>query len=160
VWSMRRPLILVKHESDVEKTISEGGRKETMEKEKGIKEVTLGEEETQAIKEIVEGDDFWYASQSKQDIKKGSNEQSDEERVAAKAIEDNDLCYLGEEPEEEEDTQVEGTKMEKLAAPEEEEWEETELEEETEAIRAKLAKEIRGKLKKTVQEVGGQRFRS
>jgi hypothetical protein len=148
VGSMRRPVIRGKHESDVEKMTSEGGRKETMEKEKGMKEVTLGEEETQAIKEIAEGDDFWYVSQSKQDTK-GSNEQRDEEtRVATKAIEDDDLSYLGEEPEEEEDTQVEGKKAEKSAIPEEEEWEETELEEETEAIRAKLAKEIRAKLEK------------
>ena len=147
VGSMRRPLIRGKHEGDVEKTISEGGRKETMEKEKGMKEVTLGEEETQAIEEIAEGDDFRYASQSKQDTK-GSNEQRDEEGVATKAIEDDDPSYLGEESEEEEDTQVEGTKVEKSVISEEEEWEETELEEETEAIRAKLAKKIRAKLEK------------
>jgi hypothetical protein len=151
VGSMRRPLIRGKHESDVEKTILEGGRKETMEKEKGMKEVTLGEEEIRASEEIAEGDDFRYASQSNQDTK-GSNEQRDEEGgVAMKAIEDDDLSYLGEEPEEEEDTQAKGTKVEKSGIFEEEEWEETELEEETEAIRAKLAKEIREKLeKKTV----------
>ena len=71
--SMRRPLICGKHESDEEKMISEGGRKETMEKEKGMKEVTLGEKERKEIEIIAEGDDFRYASQSKQDTK-GSNE--------------------------------------------------------------------------------------
>jgi hypothetical protein len=127
---MRRPLIRGKHESDVEKTILEGGRKETMEKEKGMKEVTLGEEEIRASEEMAEGDNFRYASQSKQDMK-GSNEQRDEEEgVAMKAIEDDYLSYLGEEPKEEEDTQVKGTKVEKKSGIfEEEEWEETELEE-------------------------------
>jgi hypothetical protein len=147
VGSMRRPLIRGKHESDGEKTISEGERKETMENEKGMKEVTLGEEETQAIEEIAKGDDFRYARQSKQDTK-GSNEQRDEGGVTTKAVEDDELPYSGEESEEEEDTQVEGTKVEKSVISEEEEWEETELEEETEALRAKLAKEIRAKLEK------------
>ena len=156
VGSMRRPLICGKHESDVEKTILEGERNEIMEKETGMKEGTLREEETQAIEEIAEGDDFRYASQSKQDTK-GSNEQRDEEGVATEAIEDDDLSYLGEEPKEEEDTQVEGIKAEKSAIPEEEEWEETELEEETEAIRAKLVKEIRAKLeKKRYEELEGK----
>ena len=156
VGSMRRPLIRGKHESDVEKTILEGERNEIMEKETGMKEGTLREEETQAIEEIAEGDDFRYASQSKQDTK-GSNEQRDEEGVATEAIEDDDLSYLGEESEEEEDTQVEGTKVEKSGISEEEEWEETELEEETEAIRAKLAKEIRAKLeKKRYEELEGK----
>jgi len=147
VGSMRRPSIRGKHESDVEKTTLEGGRKETMEMKKGMKEVTLGEKETQEIEIIAEGDDFRYASQSKQDTK-GTNEQRDEEGLATKETENDDLSYLGEEYKEEEDIQVEGTKVEKSVVSEEEEWEETELEEETEAIRAKLVKEISARSEK------------
>lgn len=48
----------MEHESDGEKMTLEGGQEETMEEEKGSKEVAFEEEEFQAIKEVEKGDDF------------------------------------------------------------------------------------------------------
>jgi hypothetical protein len=58
VGSMRRPLIRGKHEGEGAKHTSEGGQEEITEEVKERKEVTFEEEETQAVKEAVKGDNF------------------------------------------------------------------------------------------------------